>query len=100
MALWRPLVILSICLFALHKTALCQDYGESRSFKEVCGVRGPLVEALAEMYGEKQAEVKVLGPNRVVELFTNPDTGTWTIMITSTAGTSCLVDSGRDGRPS
>lgn len=73
-----------------------QFEGESVA-KQVCGLRTPLVQALLEMYGEHQTEVTVIDDNRVAELFRNTDTGTWTIMITYTAGTSCLIDSGRDG---
>lgn len=86
-----------IGLLLLPATGFGQEQGDPVA-KPLCGFRAPLVQALSELYGEKQTEVTVLDDNRVAELFRNPDTGTWTIMITyARPAASCLVESGREG---
>ena len=62
--------------------------------RPICAERHVIVDTLAARYGETAVSLG-LGPgNRVVEVFASEETGTWTIIVTSVNGTTCLVASG------
>lgn len=57
----------------------------------------PTVEAyiaLSQTYGEQRLVVTVLPDGRIVEVWVNPDTETWSMMVTTPDGMSCGVGSG------
>lgn len=60
-----------------------------------CGKRDFVVERLADRYGESRQAIGLGANNQVVEVFASLETGTWTITVTSPAGTTCLVASGQ-----
>lgn len=60
-----------------------------------CGPRALVVDRLAEGYGETRQSIGLGANNAVVEVFASEETGTWTILVTSPAGVSCLVASGQ-----
>lgn len=60
----------------------------------VCGKRADIVKQLAEKYGEVQTSVGVQQGRGVVETYSSPKTGSWTIMITNAQGLSCLMAAG------
>lgn len=59
-----------------------------------CAPRGTVVGHLADKYGEARRAIGLAGQNQVVEVYASDETGTWTILVTSPAGISCLVASG------
>lgn len=59
-----------------------------------CAPRAVVLERLAERYGETRQGIGLGGSGTVVEMFANPQTGTWTLLATNTAGVTCLVASG------
>lgn len=59
-----------------------------------CGPREAVLMALAERYGEGRRAIGLAGQNHVMEMFTNAETGTWTITATTPAGVMCLIASG------
>lgn len=63
-----------------------------------CGVRDSLVARLAEKYGEQQTGAGLGGANAMLEVWTSPETGTWTILLTRPNGVSCIVAAGRHWR--
>jgi len=59
-----------------------------------CAPRPAVLEALANGFGEARRAVGIAGQAHVMELFVNPETGTWTITATRPDGVMCLIASG------
>lgn len=60
-----------------------------------CGFRVDMAEALESNWGESLIASGISGPDRLLELWGNHDTGSWTVMIVHPSGMACMVDSGR-----
>jgi hypothetical protein len=60
-----------------------------------CGPRELVVERLASGYGETRQSVGIGSNNAMVEVFASDETGSWTIVVTTPTGVSCLVASGQ-----
>ncbi|MCV6598164.1 MAG: hypothetical protein OIF40_13900 [Mangrovicoccus sp.] len=60
-----------------------------------CGTRDAVVSKLNEKYGETRQSLGLGGNNTLVELFASPETGSWTITITTPGGKTCLMASGQ-----
>ncbi|KEJ89744.1 hypothetical protein [Sulfitobacter donghicola] len=60
-----------------------------------CGEREAVITRLADRYGETRQSVGLGSNNSMVEVFASDETGSWTILVTTTAGMSCLVASGQ-----
>lgn len=60
-----------------------------------CGPRDPVVQRLAERYGETRQSIGIGSNNAVVEVYASTETGSWTILVTTAAGVTCLVASGQ-----
>lgn len=60
-----------------------------------CAAREAVVERLAEGYGETRQSIGLGANNSVVEVFASPETGSWTITVTTPGGPTCLVASGQ-----
>lgn len=69
----------------------------SAGLDQPCADRARLVGALASQHAEKQTALGLDHEGRVVEIFTSPY-GTWSILVTSPDGTSCLVSAGESWR--
>lgn len=50
--------------------------------------------SLSQNYGEERLVVTVLPDGRVIELWVNHDTETWSMMLTTPDGVSCGIGSG------
>ncbi|MEN9763515.1 MAG: hypothetical protein RI906_3341 [Pseudomonadota bacterium] len=50
--------------------------------------------SLSQNYGEDRVVVSVLPDGRIIELWGNPETQTWSMMVTTPDGISCGVGSG------
>ena len=59
-----------------------------------CGPRTAVADALAMQFGETVREMGLTGDARLMELYGNDKTGTWTAVITTDAGISCFAASG------
>ncbi|MEL6677536.1 MAG: hypothetical protein AAFQ51_02450 [Pseudomonadota bacterium] len=59
-----------------------------------CGPRDVVVNHLTDNYGEARQSMG-LQQNGVVEVFSSEETGSWTIIITSARGVTCLIAAGR-----
>ncbi|MEM8774821.1 MAG: hypothetical protein AAGF53_07285 [Pseudomonadota bacterium] len=64
-----------------------------------CAPRDLVVDRLAERYGESRQSMGLGSNNSVVEVFASEETGTWTIVVTSVNGMTCLVASGQAFEP-
>jgi hypothetical protein len=60
-----------------------------------CADRAGIVEGLALRYGEVPVAVAMTSAAQLVEIFASPETGTWTIVVTSPGGPSCLAAAGQ-----
>jgi hypothetical protein len=65
------------------------------SAQSLCGARDAVVDMLGERYGETVRSVGLAGRDRIVEVFASEETGSWTILVTNSAGVACLVASGQ-----
>ncbi len=61
-----------------------------------CAPRAAVLSALADKYNEARRGIGMAGSVVVMELFSNAETGTWTIIATRPDGISCLVASGTE----
>ncbi|KPQ18224.1 MAG: hypothetical protein HLUCCO18_02435 [Rhodobacteraceae bacterium HLUCCO18] len=74
----------------------CGTLGPSiAAAQSLCGAREAVVDMLGSRYGETVRSVGLAGRDRIVEVFASEDTGSWTIVVTDTAGVTCLVASGQ-----
>ena len=60
-----------------------------------CSEHGELVAHLSEKYQEKQFAFGTIGQIAVMEIFVG-DKGSWTVVVTDVAGTSCIVAAGEN----
>jgi len=60
-----------------------------------CGPTSGIYEALTNKHGETRAAAGIEPSGLLVELWANPETGTWTLFYTRPDGLSCAVSSGQ-----
>ena len=72
-------------------------YGAPAAAQVSCGDRAVMVERLRNQYHEMQMGAGLaLGGTRLLELWANCDTGTWTILKTYPDSTACVMAVGQD----
>lgn len=59
-----------------------------------CAPRAQLAQTLAQSWGEAPAALGLTRDGALVELWANPVTGSWTLMLTAPNGTACLLADG------
>lgn len=59
-----------------------------------CGERASVVAQLQEQFGETQRSIGFQEGRGVVEVYANDDSGSWTILLTTPEGMSCLMAAG------
>lgn len=59
-----------------------------------CGPGPGLVAHLEKEWGEEPAVVALDAAGRMVRILANPETGTWSILITGPDGPTCLIQHG------
>lgn len=72
---------------------LCATHAYSQQRK--CGPRERILDVLAERYGETRRSVGLGNGNQVLEMFASTETGSWTVIVTSPSGLTCLLASGQ-----
>lgn len=60
-----------------------------------CGPRDQVVDVLAQQYGEARSGIGLNGTARVMEMFVNAKTGSWSITVTLPDGQTCLIATGQ-----
>lgn len=60
-----------------------------------CGTRDSIVSMLADKYRERPRAIGIMNERNLYEIFTSK-TGSWTILITSPLGKSCVVGAGQN----
>lgn len=58
--------------------------------------RDVFVDYMAMRYGEVSQAVEVESDNVAVELFANPETRTWTVLMNESSGMSCVIGIGTE----
>lgn len=64
--------------------------------RQVCDKRSDVLTHLAKKYSEKPAAVGVTANGGIVELLSQKDGKTWTLIVTMPNGISCLIAAGSD----
>lgn len=59
----------------------------------VCGSRQDFVKALADKFNEQGKALAIAGQSNLLEIYTSK-AGTWTILMTSPAGKTCIIAAG------
>jgi hypothetical protein len=59
------------------------------------GLRAAFAINLAAKFGEARRGAMLLPDGRVLEVWSNPETGTWTMLLTTARGLSCVAQAGR-----
>lgn len=59
-----------------------------------CGPRDPFVKTLADSYGESRVGVGIEARGGLVELYADPDDGSWTLLVVRPDGIACMVSEG------
>ncbi|MBU2980367.1 hypothetical protein KO498_00955 [Lentibacter algarum] len=67
---------------------------------ESCGVRADVVAKLQGSFQEQLTGGGLHGHSAVVEVWTSPKTGTFTVITTDTAGMSCILATGTNWQDS
>ncbi len=60
-----------------------------------CGSHDAVAKSLTSKFKEARRIMGVVNAKAVMEVFMSPQ-GTWTVVITDTAGTSCIIAAGQD----
>lgn len=60
----------------------------------VCGTREAIIAELSAKYGETRRAIGLQEGRGIVEVWASEATGSWTILVTNTAGRTCLVAAG------
>ncbi len=60
-----------------------------------CGPREVVHDRLASEWGESRQTVGLDGAGSMVEMYASDETGTWSIVVTSPQGTSCIISAGQ-----
>lgn len=66
-----------------------------------CGPRDTVLGGLTARFGETRQAAGLAGPQRLMELYAAPATGTWTVIVTTADGLTCIIAAGDgfDGLP-
>jgi len=61
-----------------------------------CTSRAKMVLSLNERYSESPQSIGLTPSGEALELFADPKTGTWTVLLSFANGTSCMMAAGTD----
>lgn len=89
---WITAILAALALVCLVVIALLLP-GYAHAQQAPCGDRLKIIEYLAKKYKEVPRARAITGGNTFMEIFTSP-AGTWTTLITTPQGQTCIVASG------
>ena len=95
---FRAAAFLAFALLAAGALPLGSGPASAQGAPSICTARDGLLGQLEQKYGEVPVAIGV-ADGRLVELLTAKDGMTWTIILTSPKGVSCLIASGEGWRP-
>ena len=85
---------LSVALLLLGLILIVSLLPSAAQAQQSCGPRDLVSERLAAQYGEVRQAQGLTSANTVVEVYASDETGSWTIIVTTVQGLSCLIASG------
>ncbi len=94
----RAAALVALGLLAAGVLPLGSGPAFGQGAAQVCAARDGLLNQLEQKYGEVPVAIGV-ADGRLVELLTAKDGMTWTIILTSPKGVSCLIASGEGWQP-
>ena len=65
------------------------------SARSICAPHDDLAKLLNKQFSEQPVAIGIAGNGQLLEIFTATDGATWTIVMTSPKGVSCVVSDGR-----
>ncbi len=71
---------------------------EPQSRGRVCALHDIITDALKDRWGEAQVGLGINNEGALVEVFVNPKSGSFTILLTRPDGWSCVATAGKDWR--
>ena len=95
---FRAAALLAFTLLAVGALPLGSEPASAQGGPAVCRARDGLLSQLESKYGEVPVAIGV-ADGALIELLTAKDGMTWTIILTSPRGRSCLIASGEGWRP-
>ncbi len=95
---FRAAAFLALGLLALGALPLGSEPASAQGAPALCTARDGLLTQLESKYGEVPVAIGV-AEGALIELLTAKDGITWTIILTSPQGLSCLIASGEGWRP-
>ncbi|CAN7178285.1 hypothetical protein [Mesorhizobium sp. LjNodule214] len=75
--------------------ALAMGTSAASAQYQFCVEHGVLVAHLSENFQERQFALGLIGQTAIMEVFVG-ESGTWTIVVTDVAGTSCIIAAGNN----
>ena len=88
------------CVLVLVSVCVGQAALASPSVVEIfCDDRKTLIEKLERNFGAERQGRGMRGPGTIIELWTIPSTGEWTLVQSYTDGRSCVVAMGEEWEP-
>ena len=99
---FRAAAFLAFATLAVGALALGSEPASAQGAPAICLARDGLLGQLESKYGEVPVAIGVTGGvagGALIELLTAKDGMTWTLILTSPQGLSCLVASGEGWRP-
>ncbi|NIZ63221.1 hypothetical protein DL239_19835 [Sedimentitalea sp. CY04] len=82
-------------LILVSALAVCIAVPAKAQQNRKCAPRAAVVDRLASTYGESRRSIGLGERGMVIKTFASPETGTWTITVTTPNGLTCLVASGQ-----
>lgn len=70
--------------------------GTGHASPSQCGPHDAVAATLAKQYGEQARSMGLAEDDTVMELYSAPKTGTWTLTVTLPSGITCLAASGNN----
>ncbi len=90
--------VVRILAAALLSTSVLAGFGQPASATQaqsVCMPRQNVIEQLGKQYSEAPIARGLASSGGMVEVFSSPDGETWTLLLTSPQGISCMMSEGQ-----
>jgi hypothetical protein len=95
-AAMRKAVLFSASLIAVSVLATAPFPSQAQTMGQaICGLREDMGKMLLQRFGEEPKAAGAIGDDRVVELLIS-QTGSWTLLVTTPDGRSCVMTGGDD----
>ncbi len=88
-----PAAMLTTGLATIVETAAAAGPAPTPA-QSLCGERKAVIAELHARYGETPRSIGLAQDRGIVEVYASDRTGSWTILLTTTAGQTCLIASG------